>query len=173
MILPYRQCAFYSCISSPVFTHLVINTRPLKSTSAHRNFQLPTISNNNMVDAQACEIKCRVKINHGIVSSRRMFIFGVTTHIKAMAMRRYCTFQFSDISYEQLEIGTLNMVWKCIKEIHCIWCTIRVTFVTDISLYMTYLKFAEFMLNPLKTKHRPLYLNIQSVPLCKHFSLTL
>jgi len=28
----------------------------------------------------------------------------------------------------------------------------------------------ESLLNPLKTKHRPLYLKTQSVPRCKHFS---
>ena len=62
MIIPYHQCVFYCCITSPNFTKLIINTRPLKGTSAHRNFKFPTISNNNMADVQACEVKWRVEI---------------------------------------------------------------------------------------------------------------
>jgi len=139
MILPYRQCVFYSSITSPDFTKILINTRPLKSTSAHRNFQFSNISNKNMADVQAFEAKCRVEVNHGIVCNWCNYRFGKTSHTKAITVRSHCTFQFSDNRYGESELRMSNILQKYIKEIHCILYIIRVTFMIDISLYLTYL----------------------------------
>jgi len=141
----------------------------MKSTSAHRSLKFPIISKKNMADAQACEVKWRVEVNNGIVCSWRKYIFGKTSHTKTVTVRSYCTFQLSDIRYGELKLGMSNILQKYIKEIHCILYIICVMFMRDISLYLTFI-FAESVLNPLKTKRRPLYLKTQSVPRCKHFS---